>query len=84
MEDAMKGNGETTLKDVVEAIAKLGDRMDRGFASVNERIDSVNVRIDGTNRRIDKLIENTGSHYRALERRLTTLEKDVARLKKAG
>jgi hypothetical protein len=90
LEVRVKQNGKQTLgdvvrrlDDVVEVIGELKDEVRRGFAAVNQRIEAVNQRIDGTNRRIDKVVENTGGHYRSHENRITALERDVARLKKA-
>ena len=65
----MKGNGELTLQDVLDA-------MNAGFARLegrlDQRIDELEHRV---NRRFDGLLENLGHPFRDHERRIVALEK---------
>jgi hypothetical protein len=72
-----KKNGETTLADVVEAIAKLTAHVDEGFKRVDkltERVDEGFKRVD---LRFDNLIDTMGGRYRDHEGRINALESAV-------
>jgi hypothetical protein len=65
------GNGEdrtvAALLDIHAAIQRMDERMMRGFAELR-------AEIAATNQRLDRVIENTGEHWRDLERRVRALE----------
>ena len=81
MSDVKKKNGQTTLGDVVEAIEKLGDRLDTRIDKLEGRIDKLDR---GVNSRLDGVLKLLGGYHRDHERRIVALEKTVADLKKAG
>lgn len=79
----LKGNGEDRTIEVLLAIqgelVRLGDRFDglRGeFAELRTEFVTFRRQI---NERLDRIIENTGEHWRDLERRVRVLEDKVPR-----
>ncbi|HVO29649.1 MAG TPA: hypothetical protein VMV18_02895 [bacterium] len=86
----MSGNGRNPIERLIDAVgglsttlrsemAELRDRMDAHQLELSARLDLVNAAIGRGNDRLDRLVENTGGHWRDLDRRVSTLE---ARAKK--
>ena len=70
--DPPKGTDLTTrvLLSIRDEIQRLGDRMETGFAAVNDRLDQ-------TNARLDNLRDIAGDTIRELEARIRILEARV-------
>lgn len=64
---------ETLLK-IVDAIENLNENVQLGFRRLEGKVDEG---LKGTNSRLDQVIENTGGHYRSLERRVTVIEEKL-------
>jgi hypothetical protein len=69
------GNGEdrtvAALLDIHAAIQRMDERMTQGFAELRAEL---RAQVSAVNQRLDKVIENTGEHWRDLERRVRALE----------
>ena len=89
---ARKPPGGNGTDQMLRALLSIESRLDRGFAELRTELqglrgethagfERLDARIDQTNERLDKVIENTGKYWRELERRVSALEDDIARMK---
>ncbi len=68
------------LATMDERLATMDERlgtMDARLGTMDERLAHVDARLERIDERIDKVVVNTGSHWRDLERRVTILEEKI-------
>lgn len=70
--------GDAIARAVAPAIAQA---LTPQFVELRSEISTlrsqINARLDQTNMRLDQIVENTGSHYRRLEERVSRIESKV-------
>ena len=71
------------LRELHGRFDTLTDRVERGFAEVNARIDQTNARLDQVNVRLDNVILIVGSHHSDHEKRLARIERHLGWRKKS-
>ncbi len=78
--DSLAASINSAFTDQQKQIFRLEEKMDAGFARVDEKFEEVNMKINGVNNRIDDIATNytRRDEHKKLEKRVEKLEVSFA------